>query len=59
MIRAAVPADADAVAGLINAINSLDGLPPAGPMTPDVVRRDLGGEILDGPALDRLAAETG
>ncbi len=44
MIRAARPSEADAVAALINAINSLDGVPPARPMTGEVVRRDLLGE---------------
>ena len=41
MIRLAEDGDADAVAALINAINSLDGPAPALPMTADVVRRDL------------------
>ncbi|MDO9499418.1 GNAT family N-acetyltransferase [Falsiroseomonas sp.] len=41
MIRAAVTADAGAVAGLINAINSLDHPAPAQPMTPEIVLRDL------------------
>ena len=40
-IRAAGPADAATVAGLINAINSLDGATPAMPMTAEVVARDL------------------
>ncbi|WP_203073827.1 GNAT family N-acetyltransferase [Falsiroseomonas ponticola] len=41
MIRAGLPGDAEAVATLINAINSLDGTPPAKPMTAAVVLRDL------------------
>ncbi|NKE48395.1 GNAT family N-acetyltransferase [Roseomonas frigidaquae] len=41
MIRAAVPGDAGAVAGLINAINSLDGPAPSRPMTAEIVLRDL------------------
>ncbi len=41
MIREAVPADAPAVAALVNAINSLDDTPPAVPMTAAVVARDL------------------
>ncbi len=41
MIRPALGADAEAVATLINAINSLDGTPPANPMTAAVVVRDL------------------
>ena len=41
LIRQATPTDAPAVAALINAINSLDGLPPDIPMTPDLVLRDL------------------
>jgi ribosomal protein S18 acetylase RimI-like enzyme len=43
VIRPARPADAAAVAALINAINSLDG-PVELPMTPAVVRRDLLGD---------------
>jgi ribosomal protein S18 acetylase RimI-like enzyme len=41
MIRAAREGDAETVAALINAINSLDGATPAVPMTASVVRRDL------------------
>lgn len=41
MIRAAEARDAAAVAALINALNSMDGPPPARPMTPEVVARDL------------------
>jgi ribosomal protein S18 acetylase RimI-like enzyme len=40
-IRAAEARDAEVVAALVNAINSLDGGAPAMPMTPEVVRRDL------------------
>jgi ribosomal protein S18 acetylase RimI-like enzyme len=40
-IRLAADADAGVAAGLINAINSLDGGAPALPMTEAVVRRDL------------------
>jgi GNAT superfamily N-acetyltransferase len=43
MIRAATPADADAVAALINAINSLDG-PLTHVMTAAIIRRDLLGD---------------
>jgi GNAT superfamily N-acetyltransferase len=53
VIRAAVPADAEAVAALINAINSLDGDQPTTPMTAMIVDRDL---ICDQPrALLRVA----
>lgn len=41
MIRPGLRGDAEAVAALINAINSLDGTPPAMPMTAAVVERDL------------------
>jgi ribosomal protein S18 acetylase RimI-like enzyme len=41
VIRPATAADAEAVAALINAINSLDSGAPARPMTPEVVLRDL------------------
>jgi ribosomal protein S18 acetylase RimI-like enzyme len=40
-IRGAEARDAEAVAALINAINSLGGMTPQVPMTPVVVRRDL------------------
>ncbi len=40
-VRTGVDGDAEAVAALINAINSLDGPGPARPMTSAVVRRDL------------------
>ncbi len=40
-IRPATPADAAAVAALVNAINSLDGTPPQRPMTASVAMRDL------------------
>jgi ribosomal protein S18 acetylase RimI-like enzyme len=52
-IRVAGAGDADVVAALINAINSLDHGAPELPMTPDVVRRDLLG--LQPKALLRLA----
>lgn len=55
--RAAHAADASAVAALINAINSLDGPPPARPMTAEVVRRDLLGP--DAKALLRVAEVDG
>jgi ribosomal protein S18 acetylase RimI-like enzyme len=56
VIRAAVQADAPAVAALINAINSLDH-PVGWPMTPEVVRRDL---IGDAPkAMLRVAERDG
>lgn len=42
-VRAATVAEAGAVAALINEINSLDGPPPALPMTAAVVTRDLVG----------------
>ena len=41
VIRPARPEEAEAVAALINAINSLDGGAPALPMTAAVLRRDL------------------
>jgi len=41
VIRPARDEDAEAVAALINAINGLDGTPPARPMTAAIVRRDL------------------
>jgi ribosomal protein S18 acetylase RimI-like enzyme len=41
VIRLALAGDAEAVAILVNAINSLDGMPPALPMTAAVVLRDL------------------
>jgi ribosomal protein S18 acetylase RimI-like enzyme len=53
-IRPASMADAPALADLLNAINSLDGEPPARPMTPEVVRRDLIG--VRARALVRLAS---
>ena len=56
-IRAATDADAPAVAALINAINSLDGPPPAQPMTAEIVRRDLLGLQLG--ALLRVAEVDG
>jgi GNAT superfamily N-acetyltransferase len=40
-VRLARPEEAEAVAALINAINSLDGHAPRVPMTAAVVRRDL------------------
>lgn len=40
-VRPARDEDADRVAALVNAINSLDGAVPPIPMTPEVVRRDL------------------
>lgn len=40
-IRGARTQDAERVAALVNAINSLDREAPALPMTPEVVRRDL------------------
>jgi GNAT superfamily N-acetyltransferase len=40
-VRVATDADAPAVAALLNALNSEDGLPPERPMTDAVVRRDL------------------
>lgn len=43
-VRPALPEEAPAIAALINAINSLDGPPPALPMTAEVVRRDFLGE---------------
>ncbi len=43
--RPARPEDADAVAALINAINSLDGHVPPVPMTAAIVRRDLLGPV--------------
>ncbi|NGM19951.1 GNAT family N-acetyltransferase [Roseomonas stagni] len=57
MIRAGLPGDAEAVAALINAINSLDGTPPAMPMTATVVRRDLIGATAR--ALLRVAERDG
>ncbi len=42
-VREALPEEAEAVAALINAINSLDGNTPAVPMTAAIVRRDLMG----------------
>jgi ribosomal protein S18 acetylase RimI-like enzyme len=39
--RPASPAEAEAVARLFNAINSLDGGAPAVPMTAEILRRDL------------------
>ncbi|MBU8538773.1 GNAT family N-acetyltransferase [Falsiroseomonas tokyonensis] len=57
MIRTAVPGEAGAVAGLINAINSLDGPGPDLPMTAEVVLRDL---ICPSPkALLRVAERDG
>ncbi|WP_207540053.1 GNAT family N-acetyltransferase [Sabulicella rubraurantiaca] len=41
MIRPACAGEEAQVAALINAINSLDGLPPTRPMTAEIVRRDL------------------
>lgn len=41
MIRRAVPTDAEDVARLINAINSLDGATPDTPMSAAIVLRDL------------------
>lgn len=40
-VRGAEARDAEVVAALLNAINSLDGNVPQVPMTPEVVRRDL------------------
>ena len=40
-VRPAQDGDADRVAALLNAINSLDGAAPPMPMTPGIVRRDL------------------
>lgn len=43
-VREALPEEAEAVAALINAINSLDGNTPKVAMTAAIVRRDLMGE---------------
>ena len=56
LVRRAAPPDAPAVAALINAINSLDGLPPDIPMTADLVLRDLIGPT---PRALLLIAELG
>lgn len=56
-VRAAGPDDAAVVAELVNAINSLDGTPPARPMTPEVALRDLLGPAPR--AWLRLAEEAG
>ena len=41
VVRAAQEEEAEAVAALVNAINSLDGSAPTVPMTAAIVRRDL------------------
>jgi GNAT superfamily N-acetyltransferase len=57
VIRPAVPADAAAIATLINAINSLDHKAPDIPMTAALVLRDL---VCDRPrALLRVAEQDG
>jgi GNAT superfamily N-acetyltransferase len=56
LIRPAAPADAAALAELINAINSLEGATPPVPMTEALVRRDLLG---DAPRAILRVAEQG
>lgn len=55
-IRPAEPREAETVAGLINAINSLDGPPPELRMTASVVLRDL---ICDRPRARLRVADFG